>query len=371
MAWQLIYTSAPRGLAPGHSGFCTVARSADLRDAVAQRLEQISSYHYLDPAKVSDPARNPALHAYRILDLRGAKFHVLSRIKPAGLDFTARTNHLAHHLLFAPEELAALPSPATLLLHWPGWLNAWEGDPRLLDAPAPEGFQKLPGPAWPARAWLEQTGDAGRAAGLLETEYARGCYLLCPPASAPGLLELFRETLQLLNPDGLTPQRPWQTTFTTFLQAADAPADFHWRGCLMDSPAAEQVQRRTGTFVQIPAIRVPDNALARLARDGPAQGGSSGDGTGPAPSARTRPLVTHLGALTSADFARNVSSGAAPHPAPALAFGRLPRKTVVAIGIALLVLLGLVLIKYFWLTGGPPPPPVKTIGWVRPCFTAI
>ena len=371
MAWQLIYTSAPRGLAPGHSGFCTVARSADLRDAVTQRLEQISSYHYLDPANVGDATRNPTIHSYRILDVRGTKFHVLSRIKPCGLDFTARTNHLAHHLLFSPEELASLPSPTALLLHWPGWLNIWEGEARLLDSVAPDSFKSLPAPAWPARAWQEQTGDAGRAAGLLESEYARGCYLLCPPANAQSLLELFHETLQLLNTDGLTPQRPWQTTFTTFLQAEDAPADFLWRGCLMDSPAAEQAQRRTGTFVQIPAIRVPDNALARLARNGPPTGGSSGTPSVVVPSARNLPSVKHPGGLSGADFARNVSSATAPGQSPALIFGKLPLKTVVAIGIALLVLLGLVLIKLLWLAGSPPSPPVKTVGCVRSFLAAL
>ena len=69
MPWQLIYTSAPRGLTSGHSGFCTVARSADLREAVCVRLEQISSYHHLNVS--SGVTRNPRIAAYRILDIRG------------------------------------------------------------------------------------------------------------------------------------------------------------------------------------------------------------------------------------------------------------------------------------------------------------
>src|ERR1039457_587017 len=99
MPWELIYTSAPRGLTPGQAGFCTVARTVDLREGLAQRLEQISSYHYVEYGGASLQRRNPTISAYRILDIRGTKFHVLSRILPCGLDFTGRSNHLAHHLI--------------------------------------------------------------------------------------------------------------------------------------------------------------------------------------------------------------------------------------------------------------------------------
>src|SRR2546421_7988681 len=129
MPWQLVYTSAPRGLVSGQSGLCTVAKSADLRETLAQRLERISPYHYLEVSTATTYSRNPAaananplISAYWLLDLRGAKYHVLTRIQPCGLDFTARTNHLAHHLVFQPEELAKLPSPAAILRHWSGWL---------------------------------------------------------------------------------------------------------------------------------------------------------------------------------------------------------------------------------------------------------
>jgi hypothetical protein len=65
MPWQLIYTSAPRGLLSGQSGFCTVARSADLRTALVQRLEQISSYHYLRVSEAATANRNPTVSAFR------------------------------------------------------------------------------------------------------------------------------------------------------------------------------------------------------------------------------------------------------------------------------------------------------------------
>lgn len=268
MPWQLIYTSAPRGLTTGQSGLCTVARSADLREAVALRLEQISSYHYLQLPGASQSNRNPTISAYRILDIRGAKYYALTRIQPCGLDFTARTNHLAQHLVFQPDELARLPSPAAILRHWNGWLTTWQGDPRFLDALSLDSFNHIPGPFWPAKGWLQSTGDAGRAAGLLEGEYARGCYLLSPAAGEQTLLELFCETLQLPNYTGKYPLRPWQYTFTTFLQGEDAPTDFQWRGCRENTPAWEQALRGSAPLIQLQAVRVPKNPLAKIAREG-------------------------------------------------------------------------------------------------------
>ncbi len=268
MPWELIYTSAPRGLVHGQSGFCTVARTSDLREALAQRLEQISSYHYLEFAGVNASSRNPTISAYRILDIRGTRFHALTRILPCGLDFTARTNHLAHHLVFGVDELAVLPSPAAILRHWGGWQSAWPGEPRLLPRLPSDSFNRLPPPTWPAKAWLQVSGDAGRAAGLLENEFGRGCYLVTPPGGEQMMLELFGETLQLLNP-GKPALAAWQHSFTTFLQGEDAVTDFHWRGLREGTPAYKQAVGRSAALVSLNTIRIPNNPLAKLAREGP------------------------------------------------------------------------------------------------------
>jgi hypothetical protein len=269
MPWQLIYTSAPRGLLSGQSGFCTVARSADLREALVQRLEQISSYHYLRVSEAATANRNPTISAFRLLDLRGAKYYVLTRIQPCGLDFTARTNHLAHHLVFQADELAMLPSPAAILRHWPGWLASWQGEPRWLEELAPAEFASAAKSVLPAQAWARLTGDGGRAAGLLESECVRGCYLVCPPGSEEQVLEMFGETLQLLNFNGQFPLRPWRHTFTAFLQAEDNPNDFQWRGCQENTPAYKQAVTRSAPLIPLRSVRVPANSLVKLAREEP------------------------------------------------------------------------------------------------------
>ena len=95
MPQQLIYTSAPRGIVAGRSGHCTVARSASMREAVMLQLERFCYYQHLS---LSGGHERP-IFACRIMDIRGARFHVLSRIQDAGLDFTGRTNFIAHHLV--------------------------------------------------------------------------------------------------------------------------------------------------------------------------------------------------------------------------------------------------------------------------------
>ncbi len=264
MPWQLIYTSAPRGLLSGHTGFCTVARSADLREAVAQRLEQMSSYHYIRVAEAATANRNPTVSAFRLLDFRGAKYYVLTRIQPCGLDFTARTNHLAHHLIFQPDEVSGLPSPAAILRFWPGWLSSWQGEPRLLDSIDTSGFAAAAKNCLPARTWTQVTGDGGRAAGLLELH---GTYLSCPPDSQELVLAMYCETLQLLNSNGQTPLRPWRHTFTNFLQAEDNPNDFEWRACQENAPAHKQAMAKSAQLIALRSIRVPPNSLVKLARE--------------------------------------------------------------------------------------------------------
>jgi hypothetical protein len=305
MPWQLIYTSTPRGLVSGQSGFCTVARSADLREALVQRLEQISSYHYLRVSAVGKVGGNPTISAFRIMDIRGAKYQVLTRIEPCGLDFTGRTNHLAHHLIFQPGELAQLPSPAAILRDWTGWSNIWRGEPRLLaDAPLDE-FGAIKRPTFPANAWLQMTGDAGRAAGLLDSDCLAGVYLICPAGGEQQLLSMFAETLQLLDHTGQYPLRPWRHSFTNFMQAEDNPLDFQWRGCQEGSPAYLQAVQRSAPMLPLRSVRVPANSLSKIARDSQRPPAASGGATpsGAAPLTRgesggsTRPAAPRFDSL--------------------------------------------------------------------------
>ena len=204
-----------------------------------------------------------------MLDLRGYKvLCVDTHCSPAG--WTSPRAPIIWRITWfsKPDELAQLPSPAAILRHWPGWLASWQGEPRLLEEPATDGFRRGGETCFPAQTWLRLTGDAGRAAGLLESECVRGCYLVCPPGSEEQVLEMYCETLQLLNLNGQFPLRPWRHAFTTFLQAEDNPNDFQWRACQEDTPAYQQAVNAR-RLIPLRSVRVPTNSLVKVAREGP------------------------------------------------------------------------------------------------------
>ncbi len=207
MAWQLIFTSAPRGLVAGRSGFCTVARHAEIRDRLVAEIERLSAFDR--PAGQTAPR----IASHRVLDISGARYYLLSRIQDAGLDYSGRPVHIAHHIVADETEILRAVSPAQILRCFP-WRATWNEPPRFLNdtdlvdlaaigAPLPPGERQLP----------------------------TGCWLLRPPGGEEELLACFDESLRPLDPP-----RRWQVRFTTSFQPADNTADFDWRGCA-DAPA--------------------------------------------------------------------------------------------------------------------------------------
>jgi hypothetical protein len=245
MPKQLIYTSAPRGIVPGQSGYCTVARSAEMREALMLRLEQLSYYQHLS---LSGGKERP-ISAYRIVDIRGTRFHVLSRIQDAGLDFTGRTNFIAHHLVFEPEEIRQLntpprqfPTPPVILRDWPGWVNSWTKEPQLLQNEDWAELTALTGKTnVPAQTWQRVTGDAVNGYGLLEAR--AGASFRVDDQTDETILGLLAESLELLEVRDTRRDfraAAWNYTFTTSMQEQDNPADFRWRCIHSDNPAANR-----------------------------------------------------------------------------------------------------------------------------------
>jgi hypothetical protein len=234
MPQQLIYTSAPRGLVPGRSGYCTVARTAAMREPLVLRLEQLSYYLHVSLAG----GRERLICACRVVDIRGARFHVLSRIQDAGLDFTGRTNFIAHHLVVTPVEIGQLPVPALILRDWPGWVKSWSHEPQMIANEDWSGLTALATKtALPAVHWQRLTGDAVNGYGLLETN--AGATLGAGSLEDDVVLGLLAESEELLEVRAAGRDyraAAWQYTFTTSLQEQDIPADFRWRILRPDSP---------------------------------------------------------------------------------------------------------------------------------------
>jgi|GEM_PF-6588615 len=236
MPQQLIYTAAPRGIIAGRSGYCTVARSAEMRESLAAQLEQFSYYQH--QALVGGSER--PIHAFRVLNVRGTRHLVLTRIQDVGLDFTQRTNFLAHHLVFTPQETATLGSPPLLFLYWDGWKkSSWDGEPELLSRESWGNLQTIKDfesararhyETAPARNWEQLTGAGVNAFGLLDLRGS--AWLAVNEENDDCLLRLFAESLRMLelrNREVDFHAKAWEFTFTTNFQEQDNPGDFQWR----------------------------------------------------------------------------------------------------------------------------------------------
>ena len=130
------------------------------------QLEKLSYYQHLS---LSGGQERP-IYSCRVLDIRGSRYHVLSRIQDAGLDFTGRTNFLAQHLVFTPEEVRQLPSPPVILRGWTGWVKSWTKEPQLLEKEEWSALAALSGVvSVPATNWQQVTGDAVNGYSLLES----------------------------------------------------------------------------------------------------------------------------------------------------------------------------------------------------------
>ena len=196
MSQELHYTSVPRGLKPGSRGFCTVGLTPHMPGPLVDRLEALSGYQPVFPPHDPSAPLNPIVFSHLRLTIGGKAVSVLSRIGPAGLDYSGRPNKYAHHVVLEGSERPE-GGPAWLLSQ-PGFMQgAWDGEPREI----PVGRTPLQGdrPPGMARAWQALTGDGGWAGVLAESFLAdprRTVFLVFRPGM--DLLPLFVEALALL-----------------------------------------------------------------------------------------------------------------------------------------------------------------------------
>ncbi|HTB64073.1 MAG TPA: hypothetical protein VK737_10865, partial [Opitutales bacterium] len=260
MARQLVFTSAPQGLTPGRTGYCTVARHRDLRERLVPILESLSVYP-------SDWKPSPVICVFRMVDVGGTQFPVLSRLVDSGYDYTSRNHYLAHHLVLDPNESEFAPTPADIFLRWPGWLNKWTGDARWMDERDLVNLNTLPSaptPALPALAWQSLAGDPGNAVHLLDGNLPGNRVLRCAAGRESEILYLYRESAALL-----PAAERWRTEFTNCLQPAEPASSFHWVGVRAGSPS-DAIASRSGVVFDLTKPealpRVPDNVTVRMAR---------------------------------------------------------------------------------------------------------
>ncbi|MBO5793350.1 MAG: hypothetical protein J6S54_12865, partial [Lentisphaeria bacterium] len=108
MAYELIYTSVPQGIKSGSSGFCTVAYTQGLAANIALKLEGMSAYKPYFPHYDSNAVKNPVSFSHYSTVVSGETLHFLSRVCFYGLDYTKRSNKLAHHYVLRNDEVSLI-----------------------------------------------------------------------------------------------------------------------------------------------------------------------------------------------------------------------------------------------------------------------
>lgn len=264
MTFELMYTSAERGLALGSHGFCTVVSTQGMQPSFVTALESLSGYRHLQLANAS----NPVVWSHVRLKVDGRTTSVLSRVADYGKDYSGRSNKLAHHLAVATTE-QTLARPAWLLRQ-PNFLQAtWDGQTRKLTSGRPIPRTNPPPPQASAH-WKQTTGDAGWAgivADELITHPTRSVYIIIKPDC--DALPLIDEVSALLPLDSA-----WDLTFTSFYTSIPKNADCQLRFVLQGTREAEEARKSSTTCIDLESLeRSPeqptnDSAYVRFARTG-------------------------------------------------------------------------------------------------------
>ena len=236
MSQEILYTSATAGLKRGSHGFCTVVSTAGMAQNLAQQLEMLSGYRHAFPLNDPRAALNPVNYSHLILPLAGRRYHVLSRIADAGVDYTQRSNKLAHHVALEESERVAA-GPAAVLAT-PGFCECnWDGTARIL--PAGRTPSNRPESTGPCVEWKAVTGDAGWAgvvANHLISEREKPISVIFPAGT--DTLHLTDEILRLI-PEG----RRWEITFSTYFTKLPAGLQCQLRFVLDGTPEATALRR--------------------------------------------------------------------------------------------------------------------------------
>jgi len=234
---EILYTSASQGLKPGSRGFCTVVSTAGMAKNLAERLESFSGYRHAFMAHEAQAEQNPINYAHYHTTIGGRKYHILSRIADAGLDYTQRSNKLAHHVALEPSEIANAPGgPAWVMAAKGFFVEKWEGQVRT----SPAGREPIGSdrPAQVCLRWKQLTGDAGWGGVLAESAHRKGALMsVIFPAGTP-VLDLVVESLSLL-----PTEKRWDVTFSTYFTKAPAGVDCQWRFLLDGTPEATALRR--------------------------------------------------------------------------------------------------------------------------------
>ena len=269
MSFELIYTSAPKGLRSASSGFSTVAATAGISKLAMMKLEGLSAYEFC--FNLSDPNANlnPSNFAHTTIQVGAERHSVLSRVGFAGPDYSGRANKIAHHFLLSSHDLLTV-GPAEMMVQMNDGIfcHEWRDQPKELPARSLAGTLS-PGQTsgGPASHWQQVTGDAGWA-GMLAKAFQDNAKLPAYVVFTPGLdvLPLFVEGLAIL-----PPAQRWRVSFSTYYTSMPAGCFYNWRAVLAGSTAAREMARfPNATVIDLTTqlAHAPANRYTLAARTG-------------------------------------------------------------------------------------------------------
>lgn len=261
MTQEILFTSAPQGLAPGSKGFCTVVSTDGMSQNLSERLEMLSGYRH---AFTPGDRRAPVNWRHLRIRVSGQDYSVLSRIGDAGLDYSQRSNKLAHHIAFAPSELTAA-GPAAILASPGLFIPSWDGNVKTVangQAPGiPSGGPSI------CQHWQSLTGDAAWAAVLAHSAtVARPKPISVIFPQNCDTLPLVVEALNLI-----PPAQRWNVTFSTYFTKAIAGSDILWRFVLDGTKQADLLRKSPhGRVIDLAGSlgAPPENSYSNAARTG-------------------------------------------------------------------------------------------------------
>ena len=201
---QLIYTSAPRLLEAGKTGFGTIARSRQIPTPLVTHLERLSTF--------DREAQVNALEFYSVFRMGRMAWHIFSKVSDCGVDYTQRTNHLAHHFIVMEDSdemqqlLSTTPAKVMQALS-SSWCSSWQTSPAWLpDNTQPLVIHDTGG----SNTWQHFTGNDNNKHWLADHQFAEGGSLILPDiCSETQALALLHEALLQRNDNG------WGLGFTT------------------------------------------------------------------------------------------------------------------------------------------------------------
>ena len=295
MAQELIYTSFPKGVKPGVSGFCTVAVSPDMAPNLISRLEGLSGYRQLFRPGTPEADLNPPNWSHVVINVGNTESHVIYRVADAGLDYTGRSNKLAHFIVLDKNDQA--PCGPAAMLTTPGLIDLTFDQQVGTRAFTRQIPRQLVSPR-PCLAWRQATGDPGWAGELAQTAWT-GKYACIVYRPGMNVLALVQEAMALL-----PPERRWKTTFSTYYSKLPTGIDCQWRCVAAGTPEAAQAIAEVGAGLVIdlsngalaPAAESPAVAAARAGRMVLAPAGVKAGVT----AARQRPVQTSRPAADAA-----------------------------------------------------------------------